>query len=92
MFSHNSGLDRSLTLAFEQFRFWLRIRGDIRNRKSTPLANWPHSFWAVLNNLIILKWFIMCFFLGGGEGGTIASASTKLATFSRFTCNFARCK
>jgi hypothetical protein len=33
--SHNSGQHRSLTLAFEQFRFWLRIRGDIRNRKST---------------------------------------------------------
>ncbi len=24
---------RSLTLPFESFRFWLRIRGDIRNRK-----------------------------------------------------------
>jgi hypothetical protein len=24
---------RSLTLHFEPFRFWLRIRGDIRNRK-----------------------------------------------------------
>jgi hypothetical protein len=23
-------------LPFEPFRFWLRIRGDIRNRKSTP--------------------------------------------------------
>jgi hypothetical protein len=27
---------RSLTLTFEPFRFWLRIRGDIRNRKTTP--------------------------------------------------------
>ncbi len=27
---------RSLTLAFEPFRFWLRIRRDIRNRKTTP--------------------------------------------------------
>ncbi len=36
MFSHNSGLHRSLTLAFEQFPFWLQIRGDIRNKKSTP--------------------------------------------------------
>jgi hypothetical protein len=27
---------RSLTLSFEPFRFWLRIRGDIRNRKTTP--------------------------------------------------------
>ncbi len=27
---------RSLTLPFEPFQFWLRIRGDIRNRKTTP--------------------------------------------------------
>ncbi len=27
---------RSLTLHFEPFRFWLRIRGDIRNQKTTP--------------------------------------------------------
>jgi hypothetical protein len=27
---------RSLTLPFEPFRFWLRIRGDIRNRKRLP--------------------------------------------------------
>jgi hypothetical protein len=26
---------RSLTLSFEPFRFWLRIRGDIRNRKTS---------------------------------------------------------
>jgi hypothetical protein len=25
---------RSLTLPFEPFRFWLRIRGDIRNKKT----------------------------------------------------------
>jgi hypothetical protein len=36
MFSHNSGQHRSRTLAFELFRFWLGIHGDIRNRKSTP--------------------------------------------------------
>ncbi len=36
MFSHNSGQHRSRTLAFELFRFWFQIRGDIRNRKSTP--------------------------------------------------------
>jgi hypothetical protein len=30
---------RSLTLAFELFRFWLRIRGDILNQKTTrPLG------------------------------------------------------
>ncbi len=27
---------RSLTLLFELFRFWLRIRGDIRNQETTP--------------------------------------------------------
>jgi hypothetical protein len=26
---------KSLTLPFEPFRIWLRIRGDIRNRKMT---------------------------------------------------------
>jgi hypothetical protein len=26
----------SLTQPFEPFRFWLRIRGDIRNRRTTP--------------------------------------------------------
>ncbi len=30
------GPHRSLILPFEPFRFWLRIRGDIRNRKTTP--------------------------------------------------------
>ncbi len=29
-------LDRSLTLAFEQFPFWLWIRGDIRNKYRFP--------------------------------------------------------
>jgi hypothetical protein len=27
---------RSLTVPFEPFRFWLQIRKDIRNRKTTP--------------------------------------------------------
>jgi hypothetical protein len=27
---------RSLTLPFKPFRFWLHIREDIRNRKTTP--------------------------------------------------------
>jgi hypothetical protein len=27
---------RSLTLPFELFRFWLRIRRDIHNQKTTP--------------------------------------------------------
>jgi hypothetical protein len=27
---------RSLTLPFQPFRFWLRICGDIYNRKTTP--------------------------------------------------------
>ncbi len=35
-FLHKSVRHRSLTLHFEPFRFWLRIRGDIRNRKMTP--------------------------------------------------------
>ncbi len=30
------GPHRSLTLPFEPFRFWLRIRGVIRNLKTTP--------------------------------------------------------
>jgi hypothetical protein len=29
-------IDPLPTLNFEPFRFWLRIRGDIRNRKTTP--------------------------------------------------------
>jgi hypothetical protein len=29
------GPHRTLTLPFEPFRFWLRIRGDIRYRKTT---------------------------------------------------------
>jgi hypothetical protein len=33
---------RSLTLPFEPFRFWLRIREDILNQKTTPrLGNFP---------------------------------------------------
>jgi hypothetical protein len=39
---------RSLTLPFEPFRFWLRIRGDIHNRKTTlrldELASWGVGF------------------------------------------------
>jgi hypothetical protein len=38
MFSHNSGQHSSRTLAFELFQFWLRIRVDIRNRKSLPVS------------------------------------------------------
>jgi hypothetical protein len=30
----------SLTLPFEPFRFWLRIRGDICIRKTTPRYHW----------------------------------------------------
>jgi hypothetical protein len=33
-FLHKLVRHRSLTLHFEPFRFWLRIRGDIRNRKT----------------------------------------------------------
>jgi hypothetical protein len=35
-FLQKLGPHRSLTLPFEPFRFRLRIRGDIRNRKTTP--------------------------------------------------------
>ncbi len=35
-FLQKLGPHRSLTLPFEPFRFWLRSRGDIRNRKTTP--------------------------------------------------------
>jgi hypothetical protein len=35
-FLQKLGPHRSLTLPFEPFRFWLRIQGDIRNRKTTP--------------------------------------------------------
>ncbi len=35
-FLHKPVRHRSLTLRFEPFRFWLRIRGDSRNRKTTP--------------------------------------------------------
>jgi hypothetical protein len=35
-FLHKSLWPRSLTLHFEPFRFWLRIRGDIHIRKTTP--------------------------------------------------------
>ncbi len=35
------GSHRFLTVLFEPLRFWLRIRGDIHNRKTTPrLAEW----------------------------------------------------
>jgi hypothetical protein len=34
-FLHKSARHRSLTLHFEPFRFWLGIRGDIRNQKTT---------------------------------------------------------
>jgi hypothetical protein len=33
---HKSVPHESLTLPFEPFRFWLLIRGDIRNRKTSP--------------------------------------------------------
>jgi hypothetical protein len=35
-FLQKSVRHRSLTVPFEPFRFWLRIRGNIRNRKMTP--------------------------------------------------------
>ncbi len=44
-FLQKLGLHRSLTLPFELFRFWLRIRGDIRNRKTTPRLAESGSWW-----------------------------------------------
>jgi hypothetical protein len=35
-FLHKSLWPRSLTLHFEPFRYWLRIRGDICIHKTTP--------------------------------------------------------
>ncbi len=35
-FLHKSIPHESCTPPFEPFRFWLRIRGDIRNRRTTP--------------------------------------------------------
>jgi hypothetical protein len=35
-FLHKSVRHRSLTLHFEPFRFWIRKRGDIRNRNRLP--------------------------------------------------------
>ncbi len=41
-FLHKSVPHESLALPFQPFRFWLRILGDIRNRKTTPrLAKSP---------------------------------------------------
>jgi hypothetical protein len=34
-FLHKSVSHESLTLTFKPFQFWLRICGDIRNRKTT---------------------------------------------------------
>jgi hypothetical protein len=42
-FLQKLGPHRSLTLSFEPFRFWLQIRGDIRNRKTTPRLAEPWS-------------------------------------------------
>ncbi len=45
---------RSLTISFEPFWFWLRIRGDINNRKKTPRLGQSGSrrvgFWMFKKN------------------------------------------
>ncbi len=60
---------RSLTLPFEPFRFWLRIRGDIRNRKPTrrvgestrlPIDT---SVFKLLNQSMVLIHYIPGLFL-----------------------------
>ncbi len=45
-FLHKPVRHWSLTLRFEPFRFWLRIRGDIRNQKTTPRLA---ESWYLLN-------------------------------------------
>ncbi len=47
-FLHKSVRNWSLTLHFEPFRFWLRIRGDIHNRKTTPRLS--SSIYRTLNS------------------------------------------
>jgi hypothetical protein len=44
-FLHKQVRHRSITLRFEPFRFWLRIRGDIRNRKTTRRVGESGSCW-----------------------------------------------
>jgi len=34
----------SLTLTFETFLFWVRIRGDIRNRKTSPRLVFDYEY------------------------------------------------
>ncbi len=45
MFLHKSLWPRSLTLPFKPFRFWLRILGYIRIRKSTLRIGVGESFF-----------------------------------------------
>ena len=56
-FLHKSVRHRSFTVHFEPFRFWLRIRGDIRNRKTTrmPIVT---SLFKPLNKSMVLVHYI----------------------------------
>jgi hypothetical protein len=63
-FLHKSLWPTSLTLHFEPFRFWLRIRGDIRIRKTTPRIGESTRlpgvsiFLKPLNNSIVIVHYI----------------------------------
>ena len=48
-FLQKLGPHRSLTLPFEPFRFWLRIPGDIGNRKTTPRLGELGSRFSITN-------------------------------------------
>ncbi len=64
MFLHKSLWPRSLTLPIKPFRFWLRILGDIRIRKSTPRIGESTTlpgvsiFFKPLDNSIVIVHYI----------------------------------
>ncbi len=69
-FLHKSVPHESLTLPFELFRFWLRIRRDIHNRKTTPRYILTHRvgestrfsrvvlFFKLLNKSVVIVHYI----------------------------------
>jgi len=67
-FLYKSVRHRSFTVHFEPFQFWLRIRGDIRNRKTTPRlaesTRWPidTSVFRPLIQSMVIEHYIPGFF------------------------------
>jgi hypothetical protein len=70
-FFHKSVPHESLTLPFEPFRFWLRIRGDICNWKNdSPTGRVGEStrlpidiiFFKPLNKSMVILHYIPCLF------------------------------